>query len=112
MIGVVLPSLLAEITEYQGHARTCPGCGAVTRARIPQEIGAHGCGPNLTATIAYLTGKQHLSKRAVEEISADVFGAPISLGTIAALEQEVSGPGTGSCRGAGGRAARGRQERR
>jgi transposase len=85
-----LPSLLAEITEYQGHARTCPCCGEVTRASIPEDIRAHGCGPRLTATLAYLTGKHHLPKRAAEEISADVFGAPIGLGTISALEQEVS----------------------
>jgi transposase len=85
-----LPSLLAEITEYQGHARTCLRCGAVTRASIPEEIRAHGCGPRLTATLAYLTGKHHATKRAAEEISADVFGAPISLGTVSALEQEVS----------------------
>lgn len=85
-----LPSLLAEITEYQGHARICPCCGEVTRASIPEAIRAHGCGPRLTATLTYLTGKHHLSKRAAEEISADVFGAPISLGTVSALEQEVS----------------------
>src|SRR5262249_32341319 len=35
-----LPELAAEITEYQGHARTCPGCGKVTRAPIPDEIRA------------------------------------------------------------------------
>jgi transposase len=85
-----LPSLAAEVTEYQGHARTCPCCGEVTHASIPEDIRAHGCGPKLTATLAYLTGRHHLSKRAAEEISKDVFGVPVSLGTISALEQEVS----------------------
>jgi transposase len=85
-----LPPLVALITEYQGQARICPCCGEVTRASIPEHIRAHGCGPQLTATLAYLTGKHHLPKRAAEEISADVFQAPISLGTICALEQEVS----------------------
>jgi transposase len=85
-----LPSLQAEITEYQGHARTCPGCGQVTRAAIPADIRAHSCGPRLTATLAYLTGGHHLPKRAVEEISGDVFAAPVALGTVSALEQEVS----------------------
>jgi transposase len=33
-----LPPLLAEITEYQGHARICPRCGEVTRASIPEQI--------------------------------------------------------------------------
>jgi len=85
-----LPPIQAEITEYQGHARTCPCCGAVTQAAIPAELRAHGCGPRLTATLAYLTGRHHLPKRDAEEVSEDVFAVPIALGTIAALEQEVS----------------------
>jgi len=85
-----LPPLVAEIREYQGHARTCSCCGHVTRASIPQEIRKHGCGPRLTATLVYLTGVQHLSRRSVEEISEDVFGAPVALGTLSGLEKEVS----------------------
>jgi transposase len=85
-----LPELQAEITEYQGHARTCPDCGAVTHAAIPADLRAHSCGPRLTATLVYLTGRHHLSKRAAEEISEDVFAVPLALGTITALEQEVS----------------------
>lgn len=85
-----LPLVQAEITEYQGHARTCPCCGAVTRASIPAEVCAHGCGPRLTATLTYFTGRHHLPKRAAEEVCEDVFAVPIALGTVSALEQEVS----------------------
>jgi len=85
-----LPELTAHITEYQGHARTCPECGEVTRAAIPQEIRAHSCGPRLTAAMSYLAGCHHVGKRGVEEIVEDIFDAPMSLGTVAALEQEVS----------------------
>jgi transposase len=85
-----LPPIQAEITEYQGHARTCPCCGEVTQAVIPADLRAHGCGPRLTATLAYLTGRHHLPKRAAEEISEDVFAVPIALGTVCALEREVS----------------------
>jgi transposase len=85
-----LPSIQAEITEYQGHARTCPCCGEVTQAVIPTDLRAHGCGPRLTATLAYLTGRHHLPRRAAEEVSEDVFAVPIALGTISALEREVS----------------------
>jgi len=85
-----LPVLQAEITEYQGHARTCPCCGEITRASIPAHIRAHSCGSRLTATLVYLTGRHHLPKRAVEEISEDVFAVPLGLGTVPALEQEVS----------------------
>jgi transposase len=85
-----IPLLVAEIREYQGHARTCSCCGHITRASIPQEIRKHSCGPRLTATLVYLTGAHHLSRRAVEEISEDVFAAPVALGTLSAMEKEVS----------------------
>ena len=85
-----LPRLAAEITEHQGHARTCPCCGKVTRATIPEVIRAHSVGPLLTAAFSYFAGCHGVSKRGVEEISEAVFQAPIALGTIANLEQEMS----------------------
>ena len=85
-----LPALLAEITEYQGHARTCPCCGRRTRAEIPPHIQAHTVGPNLAATLSYLSGRCHDSKRNVQEIAETVFAVPLSLGTVVKLEQEMS----------------------
>jgi transposase len=85
-----LPPVVAQVTEYQGHSRTCLGCGAITHAPIPRALLAHSVGPRLTATLSYLTGCHGVSKRGVEEIAADVFDAPIALGTVANLEQEVS----------------------
>ena len=87
---IELPPVLAEVTEYQGHARTCPRCGEITHAAIPRELLAHSVGPRLTATLSYFTGCHGVSKRGVEEIAAAVFDAPIALGTVANLEQEVS----------------------
>jgi transposase len=87
---VELPVLVAKVTEYQGHARTCPDCGHITRAVIPQDVRAHSVEPRLSATLSYLTGCHGLSKRAVEEIAEAVFAAPIALGTVANLEQEMS----------------------
>jgi len=85
-----LPEVLAVITEHQGHARTCPCCGHVTWATIPAEILAHAFGPNLAATLAYLSGCCHDSKRTVEEIAETVFGMPLSLGSVSNVEQEVA----------------------
>lgn len=87
---VELPPVVAEVTEYQGHARTCLDCGHVTWAVIPRDLMTHSVGPRLTATLSYFSGCHGISKRAVEEISAAVFAAPVSLGTVANLEQEVS----------------------
>lgn len=85
-----LPKVAAHITEYQGHARTCSCCGHVTRAVIPEDLRAHSVGPNLTGVLSYFSGCHGVSKRGVEEIAAAVFDAPVALGTVANLEQEVS----------------------
>jgi transposase len=87
---IELPPIAVAVTEYQAHARTCPCCGKVTRATIPAAVREHSIGPRLTATLSYLTGAQGISKRGVEEIAEAIFGAPIALGTVANLEQEVS----------------------
>jgi transposase len=87
---VELPPMVAQVTEYQGHARTCSQCGTVTRAAIPEEIRAHTFAANLTAAIAYFTGRLHVSRRDTEEAVETLFHVPLSLGTVSNLEQESS----------------------
>lgn len=87
---VELPPIVADVVEYQAHARTCSCCGVITQATIPATIRAHSVGPRLTATLSYLSGCHGVSKRGVEEIAETVLGVPIALGTVANLEQEVS----------------------
>jgi transposase len=88
--SIELPPITVEVTEYQAHGRTCLNCGEITHATIPAAVRAHSVGSRLTATLSYFTGCHGLSKRGVEEIAEAVFGAPIALGTVANLEQEVS----------------------
>jgi transposase len=85
-----LPKVQAVVTEFQGHTRTCPGCGHQTHAAIPAVIKAHSFGPRLTAALTYFSGAQHLGKRAVAEVAETLFGVPVALGTVAAMEQETS----------------------
>jgi transposase len=85
-----LPKMAARVTEYQGHYRTCPRCGQLNHAPIANDDKAHSIGPRLAATLAYLAGSHHVSKRGLEEICADVFDVPVSLGTIAHLETQMS----------------------
>jgi transposase len=87
---VELPPLAVEVIEYQAHGRTCRCCGHVTQEMIPAEIREHSVGPRLTGTLSYFSGCHGVSKRGVEEIADRVFGAPIAVGTVANLEQEVS----------------------
>src|SRR4029453_4933917 len=85
-----LPEMAAQVTEYQGHFRTCPGCGTLNHQPIPQALKAHSIGPRLAATLSYLTGSHRGSKRGLEEISEDVFAVPVSLGTLVHLQEETS----------------------
>ena len=84
-----LPSVVAFITEYQGHARTCPCC-AMLRTPPFREHLAHSVGPRFTSVLSYFAGCHGVSKRGVEEIATVVFNAPVALGTVANLEQEMS----------------------
>ncbi len=85
-----LPELTADITEHQGHARTCSCCGHLNQAEIPPEIRAHVIGPRLAAVMSYLSGRHHIGRRGVEEIVETVFEVPTSLGSISALEAEMT----------------------
>jgi transposase len=85
-----LPRLAAEVTEYRGHFRTCPGCGTLNHAAIPAALKAHSVGPRLAATLAYLAGRHHLSQRGLEELAEDVFDVPLSLGTVGHLAEQAS----------------------
>ena len=85
-----LPPMAAPVTEYQGHFRTCSGCGTLNHAAIPADLKAHGVGPRLAATLAYLAGCHHVSKRGLEEIAEAVFEVPLALGTVSHLERQMS----------------------
>ena len=87
---VELPEIPVQVTEYQAHGRTCPSCGHRNWAKIPDEIRDHVCGPRLTATLSFLSGVLHASKRGIEEFVETVLRVPIALGTVSNLEQEMS----------------------
>jgi transposase len=87
---VELPALPVHITEHQAHGRTCPNCGHITWAQIPEAIRAHVCGPRLSATLSFLSGVLHASKRGIEQFVETVCRVPIALGTVSNLEAEMS----------------------
>jgi transposase len=87
---VELPEMPVHVIEYQAHGRTCPSCGHVNWAQIPKKIRDHVCGPRLTATMSFLSGVLHASKRGIEEFVETVLRVPIALGTVSNLEQEMS----------------------
>ena len=85
-----LPAIVAEITEHQAHGRRCGCCGHLTQAKIPADVLAHGFGPKLSASIVFLSGRCHGSKRTVAEIVQTLFNVPISVGSIWNTQAEAS----------------------
>ncbi len=58
-----LPDLKAKVTEYQRHSRTCPCCGQVNQAPLPEDFPTHSIGPGLAALMAYLGGASRPEQR-------------------------------------------------
>jgi transposase len=82
-----VPPIKQVVTEYQMHRLICPVCGVATRADLPFGVPPGGFGPRVQAIVALCTGAYRLSKRTTQEVMADLFGLPMSLGTIPHLEQ-------------------------
>ena len=87
---VDVPKVIATVEEYQLHALTCPACKTSTRALLPAGVPTGQFGPRLQAIVAVCSGDYRLSKREIELLVEDFFGIPISLGSIANLEQAAS----------------------
>ena len=82
-----IPPIKPVVTEYRIHRLLCPVCGVPTRADLPLGVPPGGFGPRVQALVALCTGAYRLSKRTTQEVMADLFGLPMSLGTIPQLEQ-------------------------
>lgn len=87
---IELPPIKPVVTEYQWHQLACPACGARTRAPWPAGVPSGTYGPRVQATVALYTGSYRLSKRTTQQAMAEVFGVPMSVGTISQLEQATT----------------------
>jgi len=85
-----VPRVAPEVTEYRQHTLTCGGCGTRTTAPWPEDMPRGGFGPRAQATVAYLTGRQGISQRDAQEVLGALFHLDLGLGSITALEQQVS----------------------
>jgi len=85
-----VPRVQPEVTEYRRHRLTCLACGVSTQTQWPAAMPSGGFGPRLQATVGYLTGRVGASQREVEEVLDTLLHTDLSLGSIPALEGEVS----------------------
>ena len=85
-----VPRVVPEVTEYRQHTLRCACCGTRTTAPWPEGMPRGGFGPRAQATVAYVTGRQGVSQRDAQEILGALFHLELSVGSIAALERQVS----------------------
>jgi len=83
-----LPPIEPIIDEYRLHRLICPGCGETTCGTLPLGVPRGGFGPNLQAVLTLFAGAYRLSKRQIQQLSADLFGVAISTGMISKLERQ------------------------
>jgi transposase len=81
----------AEVTEHQLIEREC-GCGHRTKGAAPQGAEAPvQYGPRTAAIIVYLHAGQFVSKQRTALALGELFGIPLSSGTVAALTARAAG---------------------
>ena len=80
-----LPPIRVRVTEHQLVSRRCR-CGQVSTGSGPARIAAPvQYGPRIAALVVYLYVGQFLSKKRTAHALADLFGIPVSEGTVAAV---------------------------
>jgi transposase len=80
-----IPPVSVRVTEHRLVARGC-GCGVRTTADAPGGVDAPvQYGPRIAAIVVYLYVGQFLSKQRTAQALAELFGTPISAGTVAAM---------------------------
>ena len=85
-----VPRIKREVTEYRRHCLRCLACGAENQADWPEEVSAGSFGPRAQAMVGYLTGRLGASHRDAAEATAVLAGLEVGLGSVAAIQQQVS----------------------
>jgi transposase len=85
-----IPPITAHVIEHQLVVKKCR-CGAVNRPVDPDGVTAPvQYGPRLKALILYLYVGQFLSKKRTAQAIAELFGIPVSDGTIATTTRRAA----------------------
>lgn len=85
-----IPRVRARVIEHRLVARRC-GCGTVTRAATPAGVDAPvSYGSRLSAVVMYLLVAQFGAQARVAQAVADLFGVPISTGSVAAMNARAA----------------------
>lgn len=85
-----LPPIKPVVHQYQLHDVACGKCGLVTAARLPAGVPRGEYGPSVEAMTGLCRGELRLSMRQTSTLMTEVFGVPMSIGTVANVQHRVS----------------------
>jgi transposase len=86
-----IPPIKVHVTEHQIISRRC-SCGKSTTGLAPTQAAAPvQYGPVLCAVVIYLFMGQFLSKKRTAQAISELFGIPVSDGTVAAVTSRAAG---------------------
>jgi transposase len=85
-----IPELRPCVSEHQYHSVCCPQCQTLVRAERGADVPPGAFGARAAALVGLLRGSYHLSHQEVGTLLFDLFGLPISDGSVVALQTSVS----------------------
>jgi transposase len=86
-----LPPATVVVTEHRIVTRRCT-CGTESTGTAPERVAAPvQYGPRILAAVVYLYVGQFLSKHRTAQALSDLFGVPVSDGTVAAATARAAG---------------------
>ena len=85
-----LPPMALVVTEHQVQTCCCPACGKTNQAPFPEAVSQPvQYGPGVKALTTYLMHYQLLPYQRVVTLMDDLFGAPLSEGTLFGATQQA-----------------------
>ena len=83
-----LPKIEPIVDQFRLHRLTCSQCGTTTCGTLPEGVPTGCFSPYTQAVLATLAGAYRLSKRQIQQLTADLLGLTISTGMISKLEKQ------------------------
>ena len=84
-----LPPLKLEVIEHQAEVKLCPHCTQVSGAQFPPDVTQPvQYGPRVKGVLVYLNQEQLIPYERTCGLFSDLFGQPVSQGTLLHANQE------------------------